>query len=236
MRRIRNAASQENVMPHIASHLPPQQWLLLDELNHRINNELASVIGIVSRTAARSGNDAVKRALGEVEERLHRYAQVHQALQPPIDDAPIDAAAYLGRLCLALSRSKLEAMDIELVLTAEPLRLGSGRCWQLGMIVSELITNAARHAFAGRQGRIDVALSCVERSVMCVVADSGAAAAPIRPGRGFRIVEALARGIGGRIERKFGPRGSRSTLIFPYVEAITAGADAGLLPSGVGAH
>jgi two-component sensor histidine kinase len=92
-------------------------------------------------------------------------------------------------------------------MTAEPVWLAPGRCWRLGMIASELITNAARHAFAGGRGRIDVTLSCAERFVSCVVADTGAAPAPIRPGRGFRIVEELTRGFGGRIERKFGPRG-----------------------------
>ena len=223
-------------MPEAVSHLPPQEWLLVDELNHRINNELASVIAMVSRTAARSGSDDVKRALGAVEERLHRYAEVHHALQPPIDDALVDAAASLGRLCLSLSRSKLEEMNIELVLTAEPVRLAPGQCWRLAMIVSELITNAARHAFAGGPGRIDVALSCADRFVTCIVADTGAAPAHVRPGRGSRIVEALARGVGGRIERKFGPGGSRSTLIFRYTRPVTAGAVVGLPPSGIGAH
>jgi two-component sensor histidine kinase len=221
-------------MPEAVSHLPPQEWLLLDELNHRINNELASVIAMVSRTAARSASDDVKRALGAVAERLHRHAEVHHALQPPADDAPVDAAAYLGALCLSLSRSKLEEMNIELVLTAEPVRLAPGQCWRLGMIVSELITNAARHAFAGGPGRIDVALSCADRFVTCIVADTGAAPAHVRPGRGSRIVEGLSRGLGGRIERKFGPGGSRSTLIFRYAQPMTAEAADGLAPTGIG--
>jgi two-component sensor histidine kinase len=220
-------------MPETDSHLPPQEWLLLDELNHRINNELAAAIGVVARTAARSANDDVKRALGAVEQRLHRYAEVHHALQPPTDDAPVDAAAYLGQLGLSLSRSKLEEMNIELVLAAEPVRLAPGRCWRLGMIVSELVTNAARHAFGGRRGRIDVALSCAERLVTCVVADTGAAPAQVRPGRGFRIVEELSRDLGGRVERKFGPGGSQSTLIFPYAEPTTAAMGGGLPASGI---
>ena len=40
----------------------------------------------------------------------------------------------------------------------------------------------------------------------------------VRPGRGFRIIEALSHSLDGRFERKFGPSGSMSTLIFPYVD------------------
>ena len=98
-------------MPEAVSHLPPQEWLLLDELNHRINNELASVIAMVSRTAARSASDDVKRALGAVAERLHRHAEVHHALQPPADDAPVDEAAYLELPRLAVDGVQLELDD-----------------------------------------------------------------------------------------------------------------------------
>ena len=48
---------------------------------------------------------------------------------------------------------------IELELASRPLKLRSERCWKLGLIVSELITNSARHAFGDRGGTIQVELS-----------------------------------------------------------------------------
>ena len=205
-------------MPELVPHLPfPEEPLLLDELNHRISNEFASLIAIVSRAAA-SGNDEVKRALSGVAQLLHHYARVHRALRPPDRETFINAEGYLSELCRSISRSKLDHMNIDLVLAARPLLLESVRCWRLGMIVTELITNAARHAFAERPGWIRVELFRADGSVRCTVCDNGSGSAHIVPGRGLRIVEELSKAIGGRVERKFGSAGTTATLIFPYRE------------------
>ena len=111
------------------------QALLLQELNHRINNEYASAISAVSLAAAHSGNEEVKLALSAVNELLHSYADVHRALQMPEADGLVDTATYLRRLCFSISRSKLDHLQIHLVLAACPLLLRSDRCWRLGMIV-----------------------------------------------------------------------------------------------------
>jgi two-component sensor histidine kinase len=86
------------------------------------------------------------------------------------------------------------------------------------MIVSELITNAARHAFAGRPGKIRVELVRTDGFVRCTVSDDGSAPADAQPGRGIRIVEQLAAALDGSFERKFGFAGTAATLIFPYRE------------------
>jgi len=204
-------------MPELAPSLPvPEEPLLLDELNHRIVNEFASLIAIVSRAAGASGSEEVKRALRGVAQLLHHYAQVHRALRPPDRETLVNAEGYLSELCRSISRSKLDHLNIDLVLAASPLLLESGRCWRLGMIVSELITNAARHAFAGGPGRIRVELSHAGEIVRCTVRDDGSAPAQVRPGRGLRIVEELTKGLNGRFERKFEPAGTAAIVSFPY--------------------
>jgi len=204
-------------MPPLVPRLQcPDEPLLLDELNHRINNEFASLTSAVSLAAKRSANDDVKRALSGVADLLRSYAEVHRVLQHPDQETSVDAAEYLRKLCVAISRSKLDQMDINLVLAAPPLLLSSVQCWRLGMIVSELITNAARHAFNGRRGNIRVELLRTKAFIKCTVADNGSSPAQIQPGRGIRIVNDLSNSLDGRFERKFGPGGSISTLIFPY--------------------
>ena len=89
---------------------------------------------------------------------LHHYAEVHRALQVPHDHDRVDAAEYLRKLCLSIRRSKLERAQVYLVLAAPPLVLHSAECWLLGLIVYELVTNAARHAFHGSNGEIRVEL------------------------------------------------------------------------------
>jgi two-component sensor histidine kinase len=191
------------------------EHVLLHELNHRINNEFAAAIGVVSAAAARSRNQKVKAALTGVRELLHRYADVHRALRMPEDDAPLDVAAYLQRLCVSISRSKLEDREIKLVLSVQSLSLQADQCWRLGMILYELITNAARHAFDSGGGEIQVALRRDGSLIRCTVQDNGSAPARIRPGHGLKIVNELSDGLGGRFTARFGPKGSRSLLILP---------------------
>jgi two-component sensor histidine kinase len=67
------------------------EWILLQELIHRINNEFSSLIGAaVSRTAARSDNHEVKVAPAHIIELLSHYAELHRALQMPERDTHVD--------------------------------------------------------------------------------------------------------------------------------------------------
>ena len=192
------------------------EHIVLHELIHRINNEFSSLIGAVSRIAARSVNHEVKVALAHIIELLSHYAELHRALQMPERDRQIDAAAYLEDLCLSISRSKLDGMKIALVLTVSPLWLPSEGCWRLGMMVYELVTNAARHAFGNGKGEIRVELSRSGKLVECRVVDNGSAPSSVRRGRGLRIVDELVKGLDGRLDQRFGPRGSFSIVTFPY--------------------
>src|SRR5262245_38885752 len=194
----------------------PRERVLLQELNHRINNEFGSAISVVSLTAARSSNREVKAALTDVTEILHHYAGVHHALRMPEHDVRVDRAAYLRKLCLSIRRSKLDHMKIDLVLAASRLWLQSDQCWLLGMIVYELVTNAARHAFADGNGGIRIELLRAGKSVECRVLDNGSAAANFQPGRGLKIVDQLTKALDGRFDQEFRSVGSASIVVFPF--------------------
>jgi two-component sensor histidine kinase len=137
----------------------------------------------------------------------------------PDHDTPVDAAAYLRQLCLSIRRAQLDDRKIRLVLSVQSLQLQAERCWRLGLIVHEIINNAARHAFAGGSGEIRVAVWRDDAFVRCSVQDSGSAAADIQPGRGLKIVHDLSNALGGQFKQSFGPQGSRSLLVFPDSDA-----------------
>ena len=199
--------------------LRSEQNLLLQEITHRINNELTSTIGFVALTARQSGNEEVKIALAGVIQHIHDFASVHRALQMPHDNYCVDAAKYLRDLCHSISRARLQYRDIKLLFRESSLQLGAKSCWRMGMIVSELIANASRHAFHGGGGSIQVELSSSGAMVGCSVADNGSALANVRPGQGLRIVRALAGDLRGSIDHRFGPRGTVVKLSFPMVAA-----------------
>ncbi len=197
------------------SKFTSEERLLVGELTHRMNNEFAAAIGVVSLAAARSPNGEVKGALAAVEARLHSYVQVNRCLQIPSRDMVIDASAHLRQLCRSISRSRLDCRGIELQFVGRPLKMNSERCWRLSMIISELITNAARHAFGDRGGKIQVELCQCGPFVKCRVADDGRAPEKIRPGLGFAIVERLIASLDGKIHQHFGLEGAVSDMIFP---------------------
>lgn len=194
---------------------PDFDRLLVREITHRVNNEFASVIQVVSLIAARSSSQEVKTALAGVIEKLYNYAGVHHALQVPANNDLIDASAYLRELCSSISRSKLEIEGIELILIEQPFRMSAERCWVMGMIVVELITNAVRHAFDGQRGTIRV--ECLKSGgyVECRVSNNGSAMTDVRPGNGLRIVDALAEKYGANFDLHPSSVGAEAVLMLP---------------------
>jgi two-component sensor histidine kinase len=84
------------------------------------------------------------------------------------------------------------------------------------MIVYELITNAARHAFSDGKREIRVELLRAGSYVTCKVQVSGSPPKSVVPGRGLKIVHELVKTLDGSLKHKFGSHGSISLLAFPY--------------------
>src|SRR5258707_12486750 len=98
----------KSVLRAVASSTYSTSEVLLREITHRVNNEFASVIQVVSFAAAKSPDRNVKAALNGGMEKLHNYAQGHHALQMPSPNECIDASAYLRDLCRSSSGCKRE--------------------------------------------------------------------------------------------------------------------------------
>jgi two-component sensor histidine kinase len=192
------------------------QGILLRELNHRINDGLASAINLVSAAVVRVEGAEAKRALSDVVELLHGYADVQQALAVPKGKALIDAATYIRMMGCAMRRSLLDRMNIRLAVVTESLPLQPERCRQLGLIVHALVTNAATHAcFEARTGEIKIKLTRIGALVNCVVLDNGSRPSRSAAGRGLRLSNDLAKGLGGCVEHGFGDEFTSVVLSFP---------------------
>jgi two-component sensor histidine kinase len=215
---------------HIAPLPNPDGGLLLRELNHRVNNELSSTICTISAKAVGSDDAAVKAALLDVVDLLHGYADVHKALRMPDPGRLIDAARYLQHLFFSITKCRLDRLGIRLLCSADDLRLEGERCWKLGLIVSELLTNVARHArFDDRHPETKVKLLLAGNVVRCAVSDNGAASDLIVRGRGLTIVSELVGSLGGRIHASCAAEGSSFLLTFPLTESEQRAAGATLV-------
>lgn len=205
---------------HVAALPNPDGLLLLRELNHRVNNELTSTICIISAKAVESDQVAVKAALLDVVDLLHGCADLHKALRMPDPGHPTDAARYLQHLCFSIKKYRRDRLDIRLLCSADDLRLEGERCWKLGLIVSELLTNVARHArFDDRHPEVKVKLLLANNVVRCAVSDNGSASDLTVRGRGLTIVGELAGSLGGRVHASCSAEGSSFLLTFPLTES-----------------
>ncbi|MBW5437547.1 sensor histidine kinase [Bradyrhizobium canariense] len=212
---------------HIAPLPHPDGSLLLRELNHRVNNKLTSAICTISGKAVESDDVAVKAALLDVVELLHGYADVHKALRMPDPGHLTDASRYLQHLCFSFTKYRLHRRSIRLLCSANDLRLEGERCWKLGLIVSELLTNVARHArFEDRHPQAKVKLLVAGNVARCAVSDNGSASDLIVRGCGLTIVGELANSLGGRVHASCAAEGSSFLLTFPLTvsEQRAAGA------------
>ena len=205
---------------HIVQLPNPDGSLLLREWDHRINNELNSAIYAVSAKAVESDSVAVKAALLDVVDLLHQCADVHRALRMPDQGRLADAASYLQQLCFSIAKYRLDRLAIRVLFSADNLRLEGGRCWKLGLIVSELLTNVARHAqFDARHPELRVELMLAGNVVKCRVSDNGLAPEPIRRGRGLTIIGELASSLGGRIHASCATEGYSFLVTFTLTNA-----------------
>jgi len=218
-RSTERSIADNEMTKHIVRLPKPDGSLLLRELNHRINNELTSAICTVTVKAMESDNVAVKAALLDVVALLDQCADVHRALHMPDHERLTNVAKYLKQLCFSMTKYRLERLAIRVLFSADDLRLEGERCWKLGLIVSELLTNVARHAqFDARPPELRVELMLAGSIVKCRVCDNGSAPEPFRRGGGLAIIGELASSLGGRVHTSCAAEGSSFLLTFPLTD------------------
>ena len=197
-------------------HAADRTYLYLAEFLHRVHNGYTCAISLANRLAARSAHEETKTVLAQIINCLHALAALHQMLRPPLTAAPADLSANLTQLCYAMTLSGLAERGIELHLAVtEPVMLDAKRCWRAELIISELITNASRHAFTSRAGRISVAVETAAGQIICRVSDDGSPTATLKRGLGSELIDALAADLDGYVERIHKAAGTTITLLFP---------------------
>jgi two-component sensor histidine kinase len=186
--------------------------LLLRELNHRVRNNLQMVAGLLEMQRRTAAEPVTVQALESVILRVHSLARAHEVLYAPSGDiGSIDFARYLQDLCRNLSESLLLTTIVQLRCTSEPAVMPTDRAATLGLVINELVTNAAKHAFPdGRSGVIDVTFVRSETGWRLTVADDGVGLPRKAPasGMGRRLVDGFVRQAGGTVTLGPGPGAS----------------------------
>jgi two-component sensor histidine kinase len=205
---------------HSAPEVPadPAALHLVEEISHRVVNEFSEAIAMIS-LAARAQDGAGRAALEQAAERLRAHAHGHRALLPPKTRQLLDLAEHLERVCGAMALAFIADNGARLLLRADNVLLPADRCWRIGLIVAELVRNAARHGLSGGDGLIVVRILADPGKLRCIVCDNGNAAPKSSTGLGQGLVRRLAGDLGGEVQWRFTDHGCTVEAEFPDADS-----------------
>jgi two-component sensor histidine kinase len=180
--------------------------VLLQEVNHRVKNSLQLVTALLQLQAAQARDPQLREALGEAQARLSVVASLHQRLYSTSQHDRVDFGEYLRDLAAETLRSLDARGRIALEVEAEGgIILPLTEAAPLALVVSELVTNAVKYAFAGRdRGHLRLALRRQGSGARIEVADDGVGLPDgfdprASGGLGMRIITSLVRQVGGTL-------------------------------------
>ncbi len=191
-----------------------QLGVLLHEVRHRVANSLQIVSAVLLQNARRTTSAETRDNLKDAHHRVMAVATLERQLSAsPNGDESVELRTYFSDLCASIAASMIgDDAAVALVVTGGGL-VPSRVSVSLGLIVTELVINALKHAFpAGRAGRIEIGYKTHGPNWTLSVGDDGVGmpkdSAPIRRALGTSIVQSLARQLDATVEMVAGAPGT----------------------------
>ena len=144
------------------------QKILLQEASHRVKNNLTILSSLLTMKAKSSKTTQEAVALGDASDRVIAVARTHDRLWREAGGETIDLGALLEDLSRTLAE-QLEFIDIRC--TAEAVDMAQDRAASFALLVTELVTNAAKHAYEADGGVVHVRLTKDGASRLLEVSD-----------------------------------------------------------------
>ncbi len=180
-----------------------EKTILLQEVQHRVANSLQIIASVLLQNA-RKVSDESRLHLHDAHNRVMSVAAVQRQLAVS-NVGDVKLHTYFTSLCASIGASMISDHNrVSLEVTADDSSMPADVSVSLGLIVTELVINALKHAFPDhRQGKVMVDYRSTEKDWTLSVCDDGVGISRERdhkPGLGTNIVEAVARQLGARIE------------------------------------
>lgn len=182
-----------------------EKAILLQELQHRVANSLQIIASVLLQSARRVQSDEARGHLHDAHNRVMSIATLQQQLAVS-RLGNIELRGYLTQLCESLGASMIHDHDkVCIAVTADGTSVNADISVSLGLIVTELVINALKHAFpGGRDGKILVDYHAQDPDWTLSVSDNGIGMpetpSDAKPGLGTSIVEALANQLHASVE------------------------------------
>lgn len=183
--------------------LVAQKNNLLNEMRHRIANSLQLIASILLLKAETVPSDEARVHLEDAHGRIMSIATVQQHLDPAgLLADQIEVGSYLTTLCASLAKSMIGGRNpITITVHADTGTVTSDTAVSLGLITTELVINALKHAFPKKEGVITVDYKSKNSEWMLSVKDDGIGYKkdPNSQGLGTSIVSSLTKQLGAEL-------------------------------------
>jgi two-component sensor histidine kinase len=179
-----------------------EQKILLAEVNHRVKNNMAVIIGLLNMKRNNTQNSETRQDMEDVKARVMSMALVHDRMYSDGNTSAIDMDGYVDDLVKEISHSFNLSNKVKFVISVEKLRVDVSVAIPLGLIINELITNAMKHAFLQTPEPI-IFIEIVRKDgelLNVIIRDNGAGLQELKLGTdrmGMVLIEALTEQLGG---------------------------------------
>jgi two-component sensor histidine kinase len=195
-----------------------EKAILLQEVQHRVANSLQIIASLLMQSARRVQSEEARGHLHDAHHRVMSIAAVQRHLAASSsEDVPL--RFYFAQLCESLGASMIrDPKRLSIAVTVDDSVVSATVSVSLGLIITELVINALKHAFpARRRGRIAIDYRSDGRNWRLSVKDDGigmpTGAEKAKPGLGTGIVEALVRHMQGVIDVADANPGTAVTIV-----------------------
>jgi PAS domain S-box-containing protein len=179
-----------------------QQRVLLNELNHRVKNNMQMLQILLEVGAQRAESSEARKVLEEASGRIMAMAAAQRILYTTPDATRFNARDFLNAVCEAAKQTFPRELDIDY--QGDALQLSNDAAMPLALIANELLTNAVKYGLNGQAVRtIRVRLRREDDSFLFYVEDDGPGfdlQSVQRRSSGLKLVQGLARQLGGKFE------------------------------------
>ena len=196
-----------------------EKQVLLQELQHRVANSLQIIASVLMQSARRVRQEEARAHLHDAHNRVMSVATLQRLLATTqVGDVPL--RSYFKDLCRSIAASMIaDPALLSIKATVDETAVDANTSVSLGLIVTELVINALKHAFPGKdpKGCVTVDFAAHGNGWTLTVADDGVGmpAEPGRPGLGSGIVDALSKQLGADVTIGDAAPGTVVTLTRP---------------------
>lgn len=153
-----------------------EKEVLLREIHHRVKNNMQTIVSLLRMQSRRIDNEQLKWIFGDCQDRINAMALIHESLYQSEDLARINFHGYLKKLCHNLNEAHNAAgSSITIVIKKCSVALDLDQSIAVGMVISELVSNAFKHAFPeDKAGKISISVcKSSDREIQLIVQDNG---------------------------------------------------------------